>query len=211
MKITWRGHASFLIEAGGKRIITDPFNAELGYPLKPIAADLITLSHGHWDHSAVETISGSPHIIRGMGEHREDGIIFKGIASWHDRNKGGERGSNTIFKISAEGINLVHLGDLGHLLSTGQVQEIGPVDILLIPVGGTFTINAAEALKVIKQLDPRIVIPMHFSTPHLSFKLAPLEEFTSQFDQVIKKPTLEVQADGLGEGLRVMVLDYLCS
>ncbi len=211
MKIRWRGHASFVIQAAGKQIITDPFNAELGYPLKPIEADMVMVSHVHWDHNAVETISGSPRIIKGTGIHDIDGITVKGIGCFHDRNQGRDRGKNTIFKIAAEGINLVHLGDLGHLLTAGQIQDIGETDILCIPVGGKFTIDAADAVKTVQALKPKIVIPMHFSTPHLSFALAPLEQFTTHFDQVIKKPALEVTAEELGAEMRVIVLDYLSS
>jgi len=211
MKIRWRGHASFVIQAAGKQIITDPFNSKLGYPLKPITADLVTVSHDHWDHNAVETISGSPRIIRGTGTHEIDGVTVKGIPCFHDQNQGRDRGMNTIFKITAEGITLVHLGDLGHPLTAGQIQDIGENDILCIPVGGIFTIDAAAAIKTVQALRPKIVIPMHFSTPHLSFELAPLEQFTTHFDHVIKKPALEVTAEDLGAEMKVIVLDYLSS
>src|SRR5665647_2296524 len=107
MKIWWRGHASFLIEAEGKRIVTDPFNAELGYPLTPLEADLVTVSHEHWDHNAVETIGGQPQIIRGIGSFQVGGIEIKGIAAHHDRSQGRDRGANTIFKIITEGLNIV--------------------------------------------------------------------------------------------------------
>lgn len=211
MKIRWRGHASFVIEAAGKQIVTDPFNAELGYPLKPIEADMVTVSHDHWDHNAVDTISGAPRLIKGIGIQDIDGITFKGIGCFHDRNQGRDRGKNTIFKITAEGINLVHLGDLGHTLTAAQIQEIGETDILFIPVGGKFTIDAAEAIETVQDLKPKIVIPMHFSTPHLSFALAPLEQFTTHFDRVIKKPALEITAEDLGVEMKVIVLDYLSS
>jgi len=209
VKIRWRGHASFLIEAEGKQIVTDPFNAELGYLLTPLEADLVTVSHEHWDHNAVETIGGHPQVIRGTGTVTAGGIDFKGIATFHDRHQGRERGPNTVFKISAEGLNLVHLGDLGHMLSTEQVQAIGAVDVLLLPVGGRYTIDAAEAVQVVKLLQPQIVIPMHFATAHLSFTLAPLEEFTTHYDKIIKKPYLEVHLPELGQGLKIIVLDYL--
>ena len=210
MKIKWRGHASFLIEAGSKKIITDPFHEEYGYPMKHVVADIVTVSHEHRDHNAVETVAGQPRIIRGFGTVvTNDGIIIKGIASFHDMHQGRERGQNTIFKISTEGINLVHLGDLGQPLSAGQVQEIGKVDILLLPIGGRYTIDAAEASQIVSLLQPRVVIPMHFGTPHLSFKLAPLEEFTARYDKIIKKPSLEFQASDLGQEMKIIVLDYL--
>ncbi|PKM78798.1 MAG: MBL fold metallo-hydrolase [Firmicutes bacterium HGW-Firmicutes-15] len=209
MKIKWRGHASFLIELGSKKIITDPFNESYGYPMNPVAADFVTVSHEHRDHNAVETVDGQPRIIRGSGMITMEGIIIKGIASFHDKHQGRERGQNTIFKISTEDINLVHLGDLGHVLSAGQVQEIGAVDILLLPIGGRYTIEAGEASQIVSLLQPRVVIPMHFGTPHLSFKLAPLEEFTARYDLIIKKPSLELQACDLGQEMKIIVLDYL--
>ena len=210
MKISWRGHASFLIETGSKRIVTDPFNAELGYPLVPIQADLVTISHNHWDHNAAESVIGKFRVL--TGEITEDlgWVKVKGIASYHDRNQGRDRGNNTIFRFDAEGMSLVHLGDLGHLLTDQQVKTIGNPDILLVPVGGKFTIDAAEAVKVVNQLKPKIVVPMHYNTPHLSFALAPVEDFTSRFDKVIKKPRLEVNPDGLGGEMRIIILDYLC-
>ncbi len=209
MKIKWRGHASFLIEVGSKKIITDPFNESYGYPMNPVTANFVTVSHEHRDHNAVETVGGQPQIIRGCGTMTYDGIIIKGIGSFHDKHQGQERGQNTIFKISTEDINLVHLGDLGQLLSAGQVQEIGEVDILLLPIGGRYTIDAGEASQIVSLLQPRVVIPMHFGTPHLSLKLAPLEEFTARYDRIIKKPSLEIQASDLGTEMKIIVLDYL--
>ena len=209
MKIRWRGHASFIIETGSRKIITDPFNATYGYPMNHVAADIVTVSHEHGDHNAVATVAGEPRIIRGSGTVELEGILIKGIDSFHDMQQGRERGPNTIFKISAEGIDLVHLGDLGQLLSAGQVQEIGNVDILLLPVGGRYTIDASEAYQTVSLLQPRVVIPMHFGTPHLSFKLAPLELFTARYDRIIKKPSLEIQADEFSPEMKIIVLDYL--
>lgn len=209
MKIRWRGHASFIIETQNQTIVTDPFDKKVGYPLEPLAADLVTISHEHYDHNAPETLKGRPHLIKGSGLHELSGISIRGVASYHDHSNGRERGANTIFKISSEGVDLVHLGDLGHPLSARQMEEIGNVDILLVPVGGKFTIDAGEAVGVVNALQPKIVVPMHFSTPHLSFALAPVEEFISHYDQVIKKPRLEVNRDNLGTELRIIILDYL--
>ncbi len=211
MRIKWRGHASFLIELAGKELVTDPFDEELGYPLSPLTADIVTISHDHWDHNAPETIQGNPLIVKGSGVTEIDGITLRGVDSWHDAKEGRKRGPNTIFKISAEGIDLVHLGDLGHLLSAGQEEDIGAVDILLIPVGGEFTIDADQAVEVAARLQPKIVIPMHYATPHLSFELAPLEKFTAHYDQVVKKPCLEVNPGDWGTATKIVVLDYLCS
>lgn len=209
MKIRWRGHASFIIETESQKIVTDPFEKKVGYPMEPVTADIITISHEHYDHNAPATIKGHPRLIKGTGDHVVSGITIKGIASCHDRSNGRERGANTIFKISAEGMDVVHLGDLGHPLSARQVKEIGNVDILLVPVGGRYTIDAQDAVGVVNALQPRIVIPMHFATPHVSIALAPVEEFISHYDKVIKKPFLEVNPDNLGNDLRIIVLDYL--
>jgi len=209
MKIIWRGHASFIIVANNKRIITDPMNAKYGYPEIPLTADIVTVSHEHLDHNAVETVGGNPHVIRGLGNWDLDGVIIKGIASYHDQRHGKDRGQNTIFKISMAGIDLLHLGDLGDLLTEQQLQAIGQVDIVLIPVGGRYTINAAEACQVISLLQPKIVIPMHYHTPHLSFKLAPVEDFTAHYDCFIKKNCLEVEPGDLETDMKIIVLDYL--
>lgn len=209
MKITWLGHASFIIETGGQRIITDPFDELLGYPAWGPEGDIVTVSHEHWDHNAVGVVKGNPRVIKETGSFTVAGIQFKGVAAFHDRANGRERGAVTIYRIFSEGISLVHLGDLGHLLTKEQIKEIGPVNILLTPVGGKFTINAAQAFKVVEQLKPDMVIPMHFNTPHLSFELAPVEDFTARFDQVVKKPYLEFNANDLKKATKVIVLDYL--
>jgi L-ascorbate metabolism protein UlaG (beta-lactamase superfamily) len=209
MKIVWRGHSSFIIDDNNKRIITDPMNAKYGYPQIPLTADIVTVSHEHLDHNAVETVGGNPLVIRGTGLWDVDGVIIKGIASHHDHRQGQERGHNTIFKISLAGIDLLHLGDLGELLSSEQLLEIGKVDIVFLPVGGRYTIDAAQACKVISLLRPKIVIPMHYQTAHLSFSLAPVEEFTTHYDHVIKKGHLEVQPSDLEGDTKIIVLDYL--
>ncbi len=209
MKISWLGHASFLIETSDKMIMTDPFNEEVGYPIYEGEIDYVTVSHDHWDHNAVHLLKGEPQVIKTVGEHEVNEIQFQGIKSYHDPEAGKLRGENTIFKISAEGIDVVHLGDLGHLLTDEHLSSLGNVDILLIPVGGTFTVNAEEALTIVKQLNPKIVIPMHFDTPHLSFDLAPVEDFTKFFDLVTKKPYLEIKQDNLKGENQIVILDYL--
>ncbi len=211
MKIWWRGHASFYIEVSGYKIITDPFNLELGYPMIRNQADIVTVSHDHWDHNAVDTILGNPKVILGTGATEIAGIKLQGIASFHDRHEGRERGTNTIFKITADGLTLVHLGDLGQMLTDQQAEKIAPVDILLVPVGGNYTIDARQAVTVVNKLQPKVAIPMHYSTPHLSFPLAPVEEFTFYYDQVTKKPYLDVEADQLAVPTRIIVLEYLSS
>ncbi|MEN6461285.1 MAG: MBL fold metallo-hydrolase [Syntrophomonas sp.] len=209
MKITWLGHASFIIETGGKKIITDPFDELVGYPAWGPEGDIVTISHDHHDHNAVNLVKGNPRVIKDTGSLAVDGIQFKGVAACHDKANGHERGLVTIYRIFSEGISLVHLGDLGQVLTLEQIKEIGQVNILLVPVGGKFTVDASDAFTITEQLKPDIIIPMHYNTPHLSFELAPVEDFTARFDQVVKKPYLELNANDLKKATKVIVLDYL--
>jgi len=207
--IRWLGHASFLVESLGSKLLTDPFNDRIGYKVYHDEVDIVTISHEHWDHNAVDMLKGSPRVIRETDTFEVPGYTIRGIPSFHDRKQGQERGRNTIYKITAEGIDLVHLGDLGQVLTAQQIKDIGNVDILLVPVGGRYTLDAADAYQVVEQLQPGITIPMHFLTPHVSLReLAPVEAFTVKFPRVVKKPCLEINQDGLEAENRVIVLDY---
>ena len=209
MIISWLGHASFIIKTAGKIIITDPFDERSGYSPWQQPVDIATVSHDHWDHNAVHVLKGNPQIInKETGPCNFPEITIIGFSSYHDKNKGADRGSNTIYKIISEDINLVHLGDQGTSLDKELIAQIGQVDILLIPVGGTFTLDAKDAFQVVQQLNPKIVIPMHFQTPHLSFKLAPVEAFTCKFNQAIKLPFLEVNRNEITDSLQIILLDY---
>lgn len=208
MIIRWLGHASFIIESQGKKLRTDPFEEKLGYSLNTEEIDVVTVSHEHWDHNAVDTVKGQPKVIKGLGEWEVEGFKIAGIASFHDKNNGKKRGSNIIYTIAAEGIKIVHLGDLGHLLDEGQLALVGNADILMIPVGGNYTIDAEEACRLAEMIQPTIIIPMHFQTPHLTIKLAPVEEFTARFEKSVKRPFLEIKADELKEKSGIIVLDY---
>jgi L-ascorbate metabolism protein UlaG (beta-lactamase superfamily) len=209
MLIQWFGHASFRIEMGSCTIITDPFNAELGYPMFPREADIVTISHQHWDHNASETVSGTPQILAHPGLYQLNEVMIQGFQSYHDKQAGRERGVNTIFKIEAEAITLLHLGDLGHMISQSLAEEIGTIDILLLPVGGKYTVGADEAYEIVRLLQPRVVIPMHYQTPPLSFVLAPVEAFTSKFERVLKLPGLEISQPELPTETEIIILDYL--
>jgi L-ascorbate metabolism protein UlaG (beta-lactamase superfamily) len=180
MKVKWLGHASFLVTSEeGKKIITDPYNIAGGINYAPIneSADVVTISHDHGDHNNERAIKGNPQVIRGEGIKKVKGIEFKGISSHHDAARGSQRGNNTIFCFTIDGINVCHLGDLGHLLSDKQIADIGPVDILLIPVGGYFTIDAKEATTVYQSLKAKIVVPMHYKTSKCGYPISKVDEF----------------------------------
>lgn len=209
MIIKWLGHACFLLETSGKKLVTDPFDAGMGYQPYTEKVDIVTVSHEHYDHNAVDTLSGNPRIIRETGPITVNGINILGISSYHDDKQGRARGSNTIYKISSENLDVLHLGDLGHILTDQQLKEIGNVDILLVPVGGTYTVDAEAAYEIVEQLQPKIIIPMHFLTPDVVLKeLAPVEAFTAKFPRVIKKPFLEISKEALIPETRIIVLDY---
>lgn len=209
MKIRWLGHAAFLLESGGTTIITDPFKKHVGYPVFTGSVDIVTVSHDHNDHNAVGLLKGYSTVLHEAGDYEVSGISIKGFESFHDKQQGRQRGKNIIFLISAEGMNLVHLGDLGHELEPEQVEAIGRVDLLLLPVGGYYTIDAEDAFKVAGLLNPGIIIPMHYQTQHCNIKeLAPVEGFIAKFDQVVKLPFLELKADELSDKSGVILLEY---
>ena len=162
MKLTWLGHACFLLEADGYRIVTDPYTGVPGYPPLSVSAHAVFCSHGHFDHNAVDRVTLLPH--------QDSPFTVREIASFHDDRGGTLRGGNTIRVFTADGISVAHLGDLGHPLSAEQLAAIGPVDAALVPVGGVYTLDATGAKSVCDALKPRCVLPMHYR--HAPYGLA---------------------------------------
>jgi L-ascorbate metabolism protein UlaG (beta-lactamase superfamily) len=180
MKVKWLGHACFLITSkAAVKVITDPYAVGGGINYSPIgeSADIVVVSHDHDDHNNVSAVQGKPEVVKGTGTKTVKGIPFQGIATSHDASQGQQRGVNTVFCFTIDGLKLCHLGDLGHVLNPGQVTEIGRVDILFVPVGGFFTIDASVAGQVCDQLQPRVAIPMHFKTPKCVYPIAGVEGF----------------------------------
>jgi L-ascorbate metabolism protein UlaG (beta-lactamase superfamily) len=216
MKIKWFGHASFLITANdGTRIITDPykadsFNGAIGY--KPIqeSADIITISHEHEDHNYAIQIGGKPQVVRDIGTKTIKNIKIEGLTTCHDECGGRERGLNTIFVMTVDGLRICHLGDLGHVLTAEETKQIGKVDILFIPVGGVFTIDAKVATDVVKILNPKLIIPMHYKTADCGFPIAPVDDFLQEKTIVKRIEFSEVEIDQttLPKQMEVWVLKY---
>ena len=208
MDITWLGHSCFRIKGSQAIIITDPFSPELGYTLGKQTANIITLSHQHPSHSYVKGIGGEPRIIKGPGEYEISGILIIGIAAFHDNQRGQVRGKNTVYVMEIDGVSVCHLGDLGHVLSTEQVEEIGGVDVLFLPVGGGSTINAAIAAEVILQLEPNAVIPMHYKTPAIKRELDSVNVFLKEMGigQVEPRPKLTLSKSNLPLSTQVFLL-----
>lgn len=203
MIITCIGHAKFLIELeNGVRIVTDPYDKTCGYPVTSVPADVVLVSHGHHDHNAVETIPGSPQVIDKAGEYDlGDGVVVTATEAFHDDAEGAKRGRTLLFSIRAEGLNAVHLGDLGHLPTQEQCKQLGRADVLMVPVGGFYTIDAAAAKETATLLQARVILPMHYKTRvNADWPIASVEEFTELYD---------VHAEELNL-LRVAAGDLMC-
>lgn len=168
MKIKWFGHSCFIITSeNGTKILTDPYNDMMGYKLPEIKADIVSTSHNHRDHNNINAVNSKFVHINEAGCFLEHGIEIKGVETFHDKVLGAEKGKNIIYNFKVDGINICHCGDLGHILNSDYIEEIGNVDILLLPVGGGYTIGSLDAVKVRSQLKPTIVIPMHYKTEAL--------------------------------------------
>jgi L-ascorbate metabolism protein UlaG (beta-lactamase superfamily) len=210
MKIKWLGHSAFLITSEtGPRIITDPYDTgrnDLKYGDIKESADIVTVSHEHSDHANTAAIKGKPRVLRSSG--KVDGIQFTAVPSFHDDTEGSQRGKNTIFCFEVDGVKLCHAGDLGHILSEKQVKDIGAVDVLMLPVGGFYTIDAAMATRIVEQLHPKVIIPMHFKNERNTFPIAPVSDFL-KFKKDIKKfqtSEIEIQPGSLPSSTQVWVL-----
>ena len=180
MKIKWLGHASFMIISNsGTKIITDPYltGGNLSYGEIGESADVITVSHGHSDHNNVAAVLDNPKVVNGIVATDVKGIKLKGIPCYHDDAQGKQRGKNILFCFEIDGISVHHLGDLGHLLSDREVAEVGKVDILLIPVGGFYTIDARIAGQICDRLKPKVIMPMHFKNNRCAYPIAGVDEF----------------------------------
>lgn len=184
MIITWQGHSCFKIQdkigPEGLTLVTDPYSKEIGLKVPNFEADIITVSHDHHDHNNVGALRGNPFIVNCAGEYDVKGIMIEGIDSFHDDKEGKERGANIIYRIEIDDISVVHLGDLGQVLDNAQLEKLAGTDILLIPVGGTYTLDAKKAVEVISQIEPRIVIPMHYKTKDLKIDLDSIDKFIKE-------------------------------
>ncbi len=185
MIFTCIGHAEFLIELeNGLRIVTDPYDSTCGYPVTPVPADVVLVSHAHHDHSAVETIPGTPRVIAEPGEYDlGEGATLTAVEAFHDEVQGAKRGKTLLFALRAEGLNVIHLGDLGHVPTPEMVNALGAADVLMIPVGGFYTIDAEAARQTAKLLNARVILPMHYRTSaNADWPIAPAEAFTALYD-----------------------------
>jgi L-ascorbate metabolism protein UlaG (beta-lactamase superfamily) len=210
MEITWLGHSCFKLKGKQATVITDPFSPAIGYTLGKVTADIVTVSHPHSGHSYVQGVADEPRILKSPGEYESGGVLSVGVHTFHDNEKGAQRGKNTVFVIDVDDVMICHLGDLGHVLTAEQVAEINGVDVLLIPVGGVSTIDAVQAAQVVRQLEPKIVIPMHYKTEAEKKDLETAERFLKEMGvkEAVPQPKLSVNKSSLPLAMQVVMLSY---
>lgn len=210
MEISWLGHSCFRIKGSQAVVVTDPYSPALGYSLGKQSARIVTVSHHHPGHSYVQGVSGDPKVISGPGEYEIGGVLIIGLPTFHDASHGSERGKNTVYLIEVDEVAVCHLGDLGHSLSVEQVEELGTVDILLVPVGGVSTINAQMAAELMRRLEAKIIIPMHYKTDAISWELDPVTKFLKEAgaEQATPQPKVSVNKSSLPLTPQVVLLDY---
>lgn len=211
MDIHWYGQACFKIKGKNTTIVIDPFDPEMvGLKLpKDLSGELLLVTHDHKDHAYIEGVNGEPQLIKGPGEYESHGIAIVGVQTYHDTENGAQRGKNTVYNLHIDGVNIVHLGDLGHTLTDEQVQEIGSTDILMIPVGGNYTIDAKLASEVVSQLEPRVIIPMHYKLEGLKVEVGELAPFLKEMavdENTPSQPKLAITKDKLPDEPQVIVL-----
>ncbi|PIV46943.1 hypothetical protein COS21_02720 [bacterium (Candidatus Gribaldobacteria) CG02_land_8_20_14_3_00_41_15] len=216
MQITWRGQSCFEItvknkENGETTIVFDPFAEEAGLKLPKLSADILLVSHNHADHNNVKAVGGDYFLIDSAGEYEIKDVFVQGIKAWHDNQGGKERGEVMIYKIEAEGIKVCHLSDLGQKeLTSEQLEQIGDIDVLFLPVGGKYTIDAKDASEIVSQIEPRIVIPMHYKLPNQKTDIDGVERFLKVMGEVAIQPEkkLKITAKNLpAEETKIIILE----
>jgi len=214
MHIIWHGQSFFQIQTSLNKgeqttLAIDPFDESIGLKAPSITADILLITHDHADHNNKKAVKGTPFLIDGPGEYEVKEVFIKGIPSFHDEEEGKKRGLNTIYTLELEEMKLCHLGDFGQKeLTEDQLEQIGDIDILMIPVGGEFTIDAKGAAHVISQIEPKIVIPMHYALPKLKAKLDEVDKFLKEIGQksAIPQEKLLIKKKDLPLETQVVVL-----
>lgn len=213
MEITYLGHSAFRLKGKTAAVVTDPYDEKCGKWPRDVTADIVTVSHDHSDHNQVGNVRGEVFRVDGPGEYEVKGVSVIGVHTWHDDKEGVQRGPNTVYVIEIDGLRVVHLGDLGHKLSQVQLEEMGPIDVVLVPVGGGYTVDAKVAAEVVRQIDPWVVIPMHYQQVGLDKEvfglLASVGEFLKEMGKtdVAPVPKFVVSADKLPGELQMVVLE----
>lgn len=211
MDLTWHGHGCFRLRGKNAAAVTDPFPPSLGIRLPKLEANVVTISHDHENHSYLEAVAKTARLVDGPGEYEVAGIMVFGIGSFHDGVGGVEKGRNTIFVLEVDDVRICHLGDLGHRLDEEIVETIGSVDVLLVPVGGRNTLNAAAAAEMVRLIEPRTVVPMHFAIPGIKKDLDGVQTFLQEMGVTeavpVNKLTVAASLSGSEGETRVAILE----
>lgn len=211
MKIEYLGHSCFkLTESTGTSIVCDPYASEVGFAMPKVSADAVTVSHHHYDHDALKNVSGSPLVFDKEIGHNLSGVDIDAIKSFHDECRGKKRGENIIFKFRMDGIDICHLGDLGEACSSDLIETVLPVNVLLIPVGGNYTIDAEMAKEYVDRIMPDVVIPMHYRTKDSKLDIDKVDKFLELFDEdcieKLESNSLELSRSDLDGETKIIVL-----
>jgi len=208
MDVTWLGHGCFRLRGRNAAVVTDPYPPAIGLKLSRMDADVVTVSHEHENHSYTQVVREA-YEIRGPGEYEVAGVYVIGVPAFHDSEKGAKRGRNTIFLIEIDDVRICHLGDLGHALDDAEAETVSSADVLLVPVGGRTAINAAEAAEVVRQIEPRYVVPMHYAIPGIKLQLDPVDRFLKEMavTSADPQPKLSVQKSSGEYETKVVVLE----
>lgn len=213
MELTWLGHSCFRLKGKEATLITDPPSPSTGYSLGRLTADIVTISHDHPGHNYVKGVGGEPRVISGPGEYEIEQVLIAGVKTYHDREHGALRGRNTAYLITMDDVHVCHLGDLGDRLDEKALEELSNADVLLVPVGGHYTLDAERAAEVIAQLEPRIIVPMHYQTPAYKSPdtpLDPVEKFLHEMGVEAAEPLAKVviTPSSLPTEPQVVLLNY---
>jgi L-ascorbate metabolism protein UlaG (beta-lactamase superfamily) len=212
MEITWLGHSCFRLRGREATVVIDPCDKSTGYSIGKPTADIVAVSHDHPAHNNVAAVPGTPRVIRGPGEFEVSGVLIMGIQTYHDKEQGAQLGKNTVYVFELDDVRICHLGDIGHVPTAEQVEEMGGVDVLLAPVGGGNTIGAAAAAETVSLLEPKLVIPMHYKTDASKGDLEPLDRFLKEIGAASalneRLPKLSITKGTLPDETQVQVLEY---
>jgi len=208
MEIDWFGLSCFRLRAREATLVTDPYEKSIGLKFPRPRADIVTISHNHAGHDYADGVPGNPKVLNGPGEYEISSVFVTGVQTFHDKRNGRDRGKNTAYAINMDGINICHLGDLGHVPNQAQADAIGDVDILLVPVGGGNALNASDAAEVVSLFEPLVVIPMHYRVPDLTVKLDSVDKFIKEMGVKAPDPveSYNVKRDGLPKEMQVVLL-----
>ncbi len=210
MDVTWLGHGCFRLRGRAAAVVTDPYPPAIGLKLSRMDAEVVTVSHEHENHNYTQVVREGAYEIRGPGEYEVAGVSVTGVPTYHDAEKGAQHGRNTVYLIEIDEVRICHLGDLGHKLDDAEAEAVASPDVLLVPVGGRTAMNAEQAAEVVRQLEPRYVVPMHYAIPGLKLQLDPIDRFLKEMGVTASdpQPKLSVQRSAGGDyETKVVVLE----